>query len=112
MNIIMETGRLLHICFFSQDTMQESIADVHLTHMPSTKNSQRKHKTHRGWLDDRRKRIRVINAMLLSKPASNEASFEFVQGSIRLVLHFKYPLTTNDVLSSRTRGMRDQVLLR
>lgn len=47
----------------------------------------------------------------MSEAASDKASLELVQGAIRLVLHFKNPLTTDDVLASRTRHEGPSVVL-
>jgi hypothetical protein len=72
---ILKTRRLLHVYCVIKKTMKESIADVNLPGVPSTRDYKGKNETNSSRFNNRTKSLMAIDAILLCESPSNELSF-------------------------------------
>ena len=94
---------MLHIDVLGEITMKESVADINLPKTPTARHSQCKNQSNGGRLDNRTKRITIVNAKLLGETTSDQSSFVLINRVIWTVLGFEDPLAPNNIDAERSR---------
>ena len=105
---MIELGPLITKCQIKKS--QFCVASPHLLRLgegalqvevPAMNCYQRYKQPNRSQLGHQRESIRIIHPISLGIPFSNKAGFQPSNGSIRINLLCKHPMTTNDFLPSR-----------
>ena len=100
---ILKTRGLLHVDIFGQKTVEKSITHINLSKTSPAGDSEREDQMNRGRLHHRAESISIVDPLLLSKTASNEASFVLVNRTIRTMLGLKDPLAAHNINTRRPR---------
>ena len=92
------TREWLHVHFFLEVSIKESILYIHLIKRPMVNSSHSNETSNRCKASNRSKYFLIVNAILLSKALGNEASLVSFNRSISLGLDLVNPPTTYNLL--------------